>query len=133
MNIQLNREDQKATAASDLGSILQTFHTETELCAYFEADRRSLTACDNNTTVEEKNSEEVEPEETYETRSTITFKQYDQGIQDLLNYTAERYSEALPLFKQLANIYIAQGYKKQKQAKITLLNNAPIMFSASCL
>lgn len=74
MNIHSKREDQKATAVSDLGSILQTFHTETELGAYFEADRRSLTACDNNTTVEEKNSEEVEPEETYETRSTITFK-----------------------------------------------------------
>lgn len=60
-------------------------------------------------------------------------KQYDQGIQDLLNYTAEHHSEALPLFKQLANIYIAQAYKKQKQVKITLLNNAPIMFTASCL
>lgn len=94
MNIQSKREDQKATAASDLGSILQTFHTETELGAYFEADRKSLTACYNNTIVEEKNSEEVEPEETYETRSTITFKQYDQGIQDLLNYTAEHHSEA---------------------------------------
>lgn len=58
---------------SNLESILQELHTESDPGTYLET-HGSFSVSKNNIVEEEEGGEEIDPEETNEARSTINFK-----------------------------------------------------------
>lgn len=104
-NEQSRIREQETIAVSDLGSIFQKVHAKIEPGAYLKADR-SLLFCDNIIIREEKDSKE----EADETRSTITFEQYSQGSQDLLNYVAGHHQEAFHFLNNWLTCILQKQY-----------------------
>lgn len=91
-------DDQWEKAACDLDTVLQEPNINIRPEKYIETDERFL-VCDNIIEKEKDTEEEVEPKKTIKTGSSTTFKQYGQGIQNLLNYMTEHYLIFFPLFK----------------------------------